>query len=43
MRPASTFDMSLLDDLAVQMGPDNPSWSPLYDLLKASLKRLSRA
>jgi hypothetical protein len=33
---ASTFSMSLLEDVAQEMGPDNPSWGPLYDLLKAS-------
>ena len=31
---ASTFDLSLLDDLAEQMGPDNPSWGPFYELVK---------
>lgn len=33
---ASTFDMSLLGDVAERMGPDNPSWDPMYDLVKAS-------
>ena len=33
---ASTFSMSLLDDVVEQMGPDNPSWTPLYELVKAS-------
>lgn len=33
---ASTFDMSLLDDVALEMGPDNPSWDPLFDLVASS-------
>lgn len=33
---ASTFSMSLLDDVAEQMGPDSPNWSPLVELVKAS-------
>ena len=33
---ASTFSMSLLDGVVEQMGPDNPSWTPLYEIVKAS-------
>ena len=33
---ASTFSMSLLTGVAEQMGPDNPSWTPFYEIVKTS-------